>query len=86
MNSIKQIVKNKEWQELRRSLQGTWKTSSKQNLLRLNKYLGSWTDEKKLRRVHNYLGALRGLKNKDIISMRQKVKRRREFLGFIKKY
>lgn len=77
MKSIKQVVKNKEWQALRKSMVGTWKHSSNNNLLKLNKYLGVRPSEDKLRRVHNYLAALRGVHNSNIVKMRREVKRLR---------
>jgi hypothetical protein len=78
MKSIKQVVKNKEWQVLRKSMVGTWKHSPNQNLLKLNRYLGIRPSEDKLRRVHNYLAALRGIHNHNIIKMRREMKRLRE--------
>ena len=54
---IKEIVKNREWQNLRKSFLGTWKKSPKSNIAELRKYLGKkpWTNYDKLRRVYNYL-------------------------------
>lgn len=78
MKNIKQVVRNKEWQELRESMVGTWKHTSSQNIKKLNKYLGRKPSEDKLRRVHNYLAALRGVHNSNIKKMRDEVKRSRE--------
>jgi hypothetical protein len=77
-NNIKAIVNDPKWQNVRISLKGTWQNktgANKQQLKRLDVYLGSWTDKRKLRQVHNYLGALRGVKDKDIVRMREKVKK-----------
>ena len=77
MKNIKEVVKNKEWQALRKSMVGTWNKTPSKNLNRLNKYLGRRPSEDKLRRVHNYLAALRGVKNPNIKKMREEVKRMR---------
>jgi hypothetical protein len=82
MENIKKVVKNKEWQELRASMAGTWTTTPYKNLRRLKTYVRDTTNENKLRRVHNYLGALRGVKNPDIIKMRKEIKRKRILLGY----
>jgi hypothetical protein len=77
-NNIKQIVNDPKWQKVRISMKGSWKNktgANKENLKRLNVYLGEWKDARKLRQVHNYLGALRGVKDKDIVQMREKVKK-----------
>lgn len=76
MKDIKKIVRNKEWQALRRTMEHTWNSepSAKRNLNKLNRYLGKNPREDKLRRVHNYLGALRGVHYPGIASMRYKVK------------
>jgi hypothetical protein len=77
MKNIKQVVKNKEWQRLRKTMIGTWKKSPTQNLLKLKEYLKHTKSKDKLRRVHNYLAALRGLHNPDIRRMRKQIKKRR---------
>jgi hypothetical protein len=53
--TIKQIVNDSEWQTLRKSFLGTWKTSNGENVEALRTYLGDFSDPLKLRRVHNYL-------------------------------
>jgi len=80
MKNIKQVVKNAEWQALRRTMEHTWNSepSAKRNLLKLNRYLGRKPNENKLRRVHNYLAALRGVHYPGIAQMRNEVKRIRE--------
>jgi hypothetical protein len=82
MENIKQVVKNKEWQALRRSMQHSWtnQTNTNKNLLKLKKYLNNTNNEHKLRRVHNYLGALRGVHYSGIAEMRSQVRRKRQIL------
>jgi hypothetical protein len=82
MKNIKIVVRNEEWQRLRRSMAGTWhsQTNANHNLQKLKSYLGDTTNEDKLRRVHNYLGALRGSKLSGIKIMREQVKRKRQLL------
>lgn len=82
MKNIKQVVKNEEWQTLRRSMEHTWNSelSTKRNLNKLRNYLGNSKNENKLRRVHNYLAALRGVHYPGIAQMRNEVKRRRHLL------
>jgi hypothetical protein len=55
--SMKELVQDPEWQKLRSSFIGTWKTNQTQNCSKLRNYLGniSTCDEKKLRIVMNYL-------------------------------
>lgn len=53
--TIQQIVDDPEWQVLRQSFVGTWMLTPSLNVKRLRKYLGDFSDPKKLRRVHNYL-------------------------------
>jgi len=66
---IKILVDNPEWQKLRKSFLGTWKTDMAGNLAKLNNYLGSkpWPTDKR-RRVYNMLTALKrgGFKDKSI--------------------
>jgi hypothetical protein len=55
---IKTVVDNPEWQELRQSMVGTWKTSPAQNVKRLRRYLYNGNrkpDILRHRRVYNYL-------------------------------
>lgn len=78
MKNIKEVVKNLEWQTLRKSMVGTWKETPEKNLARLNKYLGRKPSADKLRRVHNYLAALRGVNNPQIVRMRNEIKRLRQ--------
>lgn len=53
----KKVVDLPEWQEIRVSLLGKWKTDPKGNLEKLRKFLGniSTTSNRKLRIVHNYV-------------------------------
>lgn len=53
--NMKELVKNPEWQKLRKSFEGTWKKSPESNCLKLRNYLDNFKDEKKLRIVMNYL-------------------------------
>lgn len=57
MERIKDIVRNDEWQDVRKSLLGQWKERPNWCVAQLRKYLGSIhsTNEKKLRIVMNYL-------------------------------
>lgn len=54
---IQELVKDKEWQKLRSSLVGTWKTNAERNCKLLRQYLGNihTCEYKKLRIVLNYL-------------------------------
>lgn len=84
MENIKQVVKNDEWQALRRSMEGTWinQTNTDYNLWKLRKYLNNTNNENKLRRVNNYLAALRGVHYKGIKEMRDRVRNKRIRLGY----
>ena len=55
--AMRELVKDPEWQKLRESLVGTWKTTPEQNIKRIRKYLGSIrkTENRKLTIVMNYL-------------------------------
>jgi len=57
MQNIKELVKDKEWQKIRQSLQGQWNIRSDWCLKKLRDYLGniSTTNEDKLKIVLNYL-------------------------------
>lgn len=52
---IKIVVADPEWQKIRSSFVGTWKTDAKKNISILKKYVGDMTDPFKIRRVLNYL-------------------------------
>ena len=54
---IQELVKDEEWQKLRSSLVGTWKTNPERNCNLLRQYLGNihTCEYKKLRIVMNYL-------------------------------
>lgn len=54
---IQDLVKDEEWQKLRSSLVGTWKTNPERNCKLLRHYLGNihTCEYKKLRIVMNYL-------------------------------
>jgi len=52
---IKDLVKNSEWQSLRKSFEGTWNKTPQDNCIKLRKYLGDFKNENKLRIVMNYL-------------------------------
>lgn len=52
---IKIVVADPEWQKIRSSFVGTWKTDAKKNISVLKKYVGDMSDPFKVRRVLNYL-------------------------------
>lgn len=53
---IRKVVAEPEWQALRVSFLGTWKTHPKQNVVALRAYLAKDpSDAFRWRRVHNYL-------------------------------
>jgi len=52
---IRDVVKDKEWQSLRRSFVGTWKVQPVKNTAILRDYLGDWSCPYRIRRVYNYL-------------------------------
>jgi len=83
MENIKRVVKNQEWQTLRKSLQHSWisKSNTEKNIKVLKRYLGDTKNENKLRRVHNYLGALRGVHYPGIAEFRSQVRRKRQTLN-----
>lgn len=53
--TISEIVRDPEWQALRISMIGTWMSQSRENVDRLNRYLGDGKDPLKVRRVLNYI-------------------------------
>lgn len=55
--SIKDVVDDPDWQELRQAFVGTWKEQPVANCLALRGYLGRkpWIDPIKIRQVLNYL-------------------------------
>jgi len=57
MRNIQELVKDSEWQKIRKSLLGKWKENPNWCCNQLKKYLGniSTTDENKLKIVMNYL-------------------------------
>lgn len=52
---IKEVVNDEAWQAIRKSMLGTWMEHAKENVSRLRKYLGDFSDPLKVRRVYNYL-------------------------------
>ena len=54
---IRELVKDEEWQKIRSSLVGTWKTNAERNCKLLRNYLGDihTCSYEKLRIVMNYL-------------------------------
>lgn len=53
---IRKVVDDPEWQELRKSFVGTWKSQMDSNIDRLIQYLRMAPDDVlRWRRVHNYL-------------------------------
>ena len=79
MKKIKDIVKNKEWQSIRKSLLGQWSERPEWCCLQLRKFLGAITDTSndKLRIIMNYLtgtGFRTGtIKNKCITKLRMQI-------------
>lgn len=57
MRPIKEVVNRRDWQTLRKSFLGTWKTHPIQNTNKLREFLGNMltAEDDKLRIVHNYL-------------------------------
>ena len=57
MKPMMELVKNKEWQQVRKSLVGNWKDRPEWCCTQLRTYLGSVTSasDDKLRIVNNYL-------------------------------
>jgi hypothetical protein len=84
MKDIRIVVKNKTWQSLRESMSHTWTSerNAKRNLTKLKRYLDNTANEDKLRRVHNYLAALRGKPYPEIRRMRNQIKHKRISLGY----
>lgn len=52
---IRTVVDDPEWQELRKSFLGTWKTTPGENVTKLYTYIEWGEDPLKVRRVLNYL-------------------------------
>jgi len=52
---IRDVVKDPEWQALRKRFVGTWKSNADQNVIKLRKYVGDMKNPMKVRRVLNYL-------------------------------
>ena len=76
---IREIVNDNEWQSLRESFLGTWKSSLKENVEKLRKYL-EIGEEYRYVRVYNYLtgtafrlGVIRGI---EVDQLKEEVKRR----------
>ena len=55
--SMKELVKRKDWQQLRKSMLGTWRQTPVENVQKLRKWLGplETAEYDKLRIVMNYL-------------------------------
>ena len=53
--NIKKVVKNEEWQNIRKSFLGTWMKQPEENVEVLRTYLGDFSCPMKLRRVLNYI-------------------------------
>lgn len=84
MKDIQKVVDNEKWQELRESMKGTWtnEKNARENIKKLKKYVGNTKDMDKIRRVQNYLAALRGVDEKYPIikRYRKQIKRRRKMI------
>jgi len=52
---IRVVVNMEEWQILRKSLVGTWKHKSAENVLKLRVFGGDLTDPRRVRILLNYL-------------------------------
>ncbi len=83
---ISDIVKDPEWQELRKSLVGTWKISPEDNVNKLRNYLGSrpWKNINKMRIVRNYISGtafrLGKIQNIEINKLKEDIKNDLELL------
>lgn len=55
MKPVKELVKDPEWQKIRKSLLGQWKQRPEWCCAQLRKYLGSNPSNEKLRIVMNYV-------------------------------
>jgi len=57
MKDIREVVKRNDWQELRKTFIGTWKTRPNINTAVLRNWLGpiQSAEDDKLRIIHNYL-------------------------------
>lgn len=66
---LKEIVRDIEWQRIRESFLGTWKTQAVENVRTLRNYLGDISklhpDDPKFVRVYNYI-ACSGFRSKKI--------------------
>lgn len=91
---INQLVKREDWQALRKSFLGKWKTKPKENIQKLRDWLGNIqnTEYEKLRIVMNYLtgsGFRTGkIKDSDIQELRNDISkemRRRKAKGLVTK-
>ena len=56
--TMKQIMADSKWQELRKSMVGKWKESPEQNIKKLRDYLGDMADIVKVYRVYIYLNII----------------------------
>ena len=78
--TIQDLVKDEEWQKLRSSLVGTWKTNPERNCKLLRNYLGDINkcSDNKLRIMLNYLTGsgfrIGKIKHKCIDKLREDVK------------
>lgn len=52
---IKDVVRDADWQELRKSFLGTWAKTPVDNVTKLREYLQDYSDPLKVRRVLNYI-------------------------------
>lgn len=55
--TMKQLMADSKWQELRESLVGKWKNSPEKNIKKLRKYMDSMDDIVKVYRVYTYLNS-----------------------------
>ena len=55
MKPVRELVKDPEWQKVRKSLLGQWKDKPEWCCTQLNRYLGSNPSNEKLKIVMNYL-------------------------------
>jgi len=76
---IREIVNLPEWQELRKSLVGSWKHTPKENVQKLRAFGEDLSDPRKVRLLLNYLTGsgfrLKVISHPEIDAFREEVKR-----------
>ena len=89
MRDIREVVKREDWQSLRVTFIGTWKSQPIENVLKLRTFLGeiTSTEDDKLRIIHNYVTGsgfrMKIISHPDIDVLREEVKCERKKRGLI---